>query len=98
MYNIGPLIRRGKGCYFWLDPKVTKRSSQQRGFFARGAFALQIRENLGGKQLPPLALTHGALASANICDALQPHNPPSFYLISPEAFLLTPCVISALSW
>ena len=24
----------GKACYFWLDPKVTKRSSQQRGFFA----------------------------------------------------------------
>jgi hypothetical protein len=28
-YDIGPLIRRGKGCYFWLDPKVTKRSSRK---------------------------------------------------------------------
>jgi hypothetical protein len=28
-YNIVPLIRRGKGCYFWLDPKVTKRSSRK---------------------------------------------------------------------
>jgi hypothetical protein len=27
--------------------------------------------------------------SANICYALQPHSPALFYLISPEAFLLT---------
>ena len=82
-----PLNCRG-GCYFWLDPKVTKRSSQQRGFFAAPAFALQIRQNLGCKQLPRFA-THLSSPSANICYALQPHCPPLFYLISPEAFLLT---------
>jgi len=31
-----------RGCYFCLDTKVTKKSSQQKGFFAARAFALQI--------------------------------------------------------
>ena len=31
--NDAPLNCRG-GCYFWLDPKVTKRSSPQKCFFA----------------------------------------------------------------
>jgi len=31
------------GCYFLLDQKVTKKSSQPKGFFAARAFSLQIR-------------------------------------------------------
>jgi hypothetical protein len=37
---LAPLICRG-GCYFFLDKKVTKKSSQQKGFFSHKAFALQ---------------------------------------------------------
>jgi hypothetical protein len=44
------------GCYFCLDTKVTKKSSQQKGFFAAQAFALQIRKNTGCKVFAPLRL------------------------------------------
>jgi hypothetical protein len=39
-------LNRRKGCYFWLDPKVTKRSRQQQHFFLpHWAFALHIRQH-----------------------------------------------------
>ena len=45
-YNHQPAHCRG-GCYFSLDRKVTKRSSQQKGFFAAQAFTPQISQNHG---------------------------------------------------
>jgi len=50
------------------------------------AFALQIKQNQGCKLLPqkPHIPCYG-----KICYALQPHRPPLFCLISPEAALLT---------
>jgi hypothetical protein len=44
--QLRPLNCHG-GCYFWLDPKVTKKSSQQRGFLPHLAFALHSRQNHG---------------------------------------------------
>ena len=38
----------------WLDPKVTKRSSQCKGFFAARAFALRISQNHGLYNIAPL--------------------------------------------
>ncbi|WP_290304629.1 hypothetical protein [Mucilaginibacter flavus] len=38
---------RERACYFFLDKKVTKKSSQQKGFFAAQAFSLQNGQNLG---------------------------------------------------
>jgi len=35
------------GYYFCLDTKGSKKSSQQKGFFAAQAISLQIRQNLG---------------------------------------------------
>jgi hypothetical protein len=59
-------------CHFFLDKKVTKKSSQQKGFFAAQAFALQIRQNRGCN-LFALASPAHARASSKICYALQPH-------------------------
>jgi hypothetical protein len=42
-----------EGCYFCLDTKVTKKSSQQKGFFAARAFALQNGQNLGWNYFAP---------------------------------------------
>jgi len=72
--------------YFFLDKKVTKKSSQQRGFFAARAFARQIRQNLGCIYFALFALP---TTSAKTYYALQPHCPALFCLISPEAYLLT---------
>jgi len=74
-----------EGCYFCLDTKVTKKSSQQKGFFAARAFALQNGQNRGWDYF---ALAHIA-PTAKTPYALQPHRPPSFWPFSPEAALLT---------
>jgi hypothetical protein len=55
-----------------------QRSSQQRGFFAARAFAPQIRQNQGWKQLPRLVRFWPAHLlfpdpAANISHALPPH-------------------------
>ena len=40
-------LGRAGARYFWLDPKVSKKSSQQIGSFAAQAFAPQIGQNHG---------------------------------------------------
>jgi hypothetical protein len=73
--------------YFWLDPKVTKRSSQQRGFFTHEAYAAN-QAKPGLEKFAPLSLAHDRYFCKNfLCPATL--WPPSFYLISAEAFLLT---------
>jgi hypothetical protein len=57
-----PLNCRG-GCYFFLDKKVTKKSSQQKSFFAARAFTLLINQNHGCNTLPDCR-SHIAGASA----------------------------------
>jgi hypothetical protein len=67
--RIVPLNCRG-GCYFWLDPKVTKRSSQQKGFFAAQGLC---PANSAKPGLETIAHSLIACPSANIPYALQPH-------------------------
>jgi hypothetical protein len=70
--------------------QAVNKSSQQKGFFALDAFALQIGQNLGCKQLP-LGCARSRLALLQIfaMPCLCAHGPPSFCSISPEAVLLT---------
>jgi len=84
---ITPLNCRG-GCYFCLDTKVTKKSSQQECFFAHEAIHAQSRKNLGLQSFCAAAhpLCH---ASAKSCYALPTAPPCRFFLLSPEAVLLT---------
>jgi hypothetical protein len=74
-------------CHFFLDKKVTKKSSQPECFFALDAFALQIRQNLGCKILPHYRSLKAWLRKFRY--ALQPHWPALFCLISSEAARLT---------
>jgi hypothetical protein len=75
-------------CHFFLDKKVTKKSSQQRGFFSLLAFSLQIKQNLVRKSFALLRLTFQRFSKTcfppcyRTCPAL-------FCLLSPEAYLLT---------
>jgi hypothetical protein len=75
----------GGPSYFSLM-KSNQKSSQQKCFFAHEAFALQIEQNLGRNYFAHarISLTH-----AKTSYALQPHSPPSFCPLSPEAVLLT---------
>jgi hypothetical protein len=41
------------GCYFFLDKKVTKKSSQQKGFFSERAFAHKREELTGCPAIAP---------------------------------------------
>jgi hypothetical protein len=59
--NIGSIIRREGACYFFLDKKVTKKSSQQRGFFAARAFPLQSGQNHGLGKFAPCFAAHPML-------------------------------------
>jgi len=54
-----------------LIQKGPKKSSQQKGFFALGAFALQIRQNLGCN-LFAVTPYHLQTLYAKICYALSP--------------------------
>jgi hypothetical protein len=71
--------------YFCLDTKVTKRSSQQKGFFAALGLCLAKRATWAGIILPLSRRPMHAKTSY----ALQPHNPSSFCPFSAEAVLLT---------
>jgi len=71
---------------FCLETKRTKKSSQQKCFFAARAFALQNGQNLGWNYF---ALARISSAHAKTSYALQPHNPALFCPFSPEAVLLT---------
>jgi len=70
-----PLNCRG-GCYFFLDKKVTKKSSRQKCFFALQAFHAQIPKTCGAgiflpgypfKRRPCNAKTSYALPGAQAC-------------------------------
>ena len=50
---IGPLNRRGKGCYFILI-QSNQKSSRQKGFLPHKAFALQTGQNHGLESFAPL--------------------------------------------
>jgi hypothetical protein len=71
-----------RASYFFLDKKVTKKSSQQIGFFAAQAFALQIGQNHGCNYFA-LLRSHFPDASAKICYALSyaqgPHRSARFH-------------------
>jgi len=69
-----------------LKQKGPKNSSQQKCFFALGAFALRNGQNLGWNYF---ALARQASAHAKTSYALQPHSPALFCPFSPEAYLLT---------
>jgi hypothetical protein len=57
--------------YFFLDKKVTKKSSQQGGFFAAQAFALQNEQNHGLQLFCPATLALFPNSSAKTCYALS---------------------------
>jgi hypothetical protein len=56
--------------YFWLDPKVSKKSSQQIGFFSLKSFALQNGQHHGCNYFAPLRPRLPS-ASAKTCYALS---------------------------
>jgi hypothetical protein len=69
--------------------KSNQKSSHQRGFFAAQASALQIRQNLGLLNLTSTSLAHYPTLQVRLAMPLQPHSPPLFCPLSPEAYLLT---------
>jgi hypothetical protein len=77
------------GCYFCLDTKVTKKSSQQGGFFALKAFALQTGQNHGLQLFCPAALALSSRFCKNLLCPFLRSRPPLFCPLSPEAYLLT---------
>jgi hypothetical protein len=82
-----PLNCRG-GCYFWLDPKVTKRSSQPTlASLPHGPCA--ANQAKPGLQNFALLRSLQAIASANIAMPYSRTWPASFCLISGEAGRLT---------
>jgi hypothetical protein len=52
------------------------------------AFVLQISQNHGLQLFAPLR-SHKPLLQQKLAMPLQPHRPPLFCLLSPEAYLLT---------
>jgi len=75
-----PLNCRG-GCYFWLDPKVTKRSSHQIGFFAAKGLCRTKPEKL--RAVPTLVGTGPPYRfntlHAKICYALTHFTKPEVF-------------------
>jgi len=76
-----------KALFFCLDTKEPKNQASRNASLPHVAFALQIRQNLGCIYFALLSLALPP-ASAKTCYALQPHRPPLFCLLSPEAVLL----------
>ena len=87
LHNDAPLNCRG-GCYFWLDPKVTKRSSPQKCFFALQAFAHKPGKTLGCNYFAGLPYRFNTLY-AKTCYALPPSRPCRFSPVFAEALLRT---------
>jgi hypothetical protein len=81
-----PAHSRGGPSYFCLGKSNQNRVSRDASL-PHWAFPAQIRQNLGCNLFAPLR-SRLALASAKSCEALQPHGPPLFCLILPEAVLL----------
>jgi hypothetical protein len=86
-----------------LCDKSNQKRSQQIGFFAAQAFALQSGQNLGcnlfaglpfrfqtlyAKIFRVLFVFKGTQEGYAVCYALPLHGPPSFCPLSPEAYLL----------
>ena len=82
-----PALGRGRARYFCRH-KSTQKGFQQKCFFAHKAFAPQINQN-HGLQLFALLRSLNSASSAKLAMPLQPHSPPSFCPLSPEAYLLT---------
>jgi hypothetical protein len=53
------------------------------------AFALQIRQNHGLQLFCATSFAHFPALQQKLAMPLQPHRPPSFCPLSPEAYLLT---------
>jgi hypothetical protein len=78
-----------RGCYFFLDKKVTKKSSQQECFFAaQGLRCTTDKKPWAAIFLPRFAHTPSATCKKLLCPA-RPHNLAGFLSVSPEAYLLT---------
>jgi len=73
--------------YFSLM-KSNQKSSQQKCFFARGAFALQTSQNHGLLNLTSTSFAHSS-ASVRFANAPAIAQAIIFCLLSPEAVLLT---------
>ncbi|NVM64959.1 hypothetical protein FHW88_003248 [Mucilaginibacter sp. SG538B] len=71
------------------------KSSQQIGFFARKAFALQTGRQNHGRQLFCPAFTGSRSCKNLLCPFLRSW-PPLFCPLSPEAYLLTEAVSNML--
>jgi hypothetical protein len=73
-----------------LDQKVTKNQVSRKASLPHKAFARQITQNLGPDDFAlRLKADTRHPGFSKILMPLQPHNPTSFCLISPEAVLLT---------
>jgi hypothetical protein len=81
-----PLCPRG-ACYFFLDKKVTKKSSRQIGFFSLLGRAAQVGRTHGLQALA--AFARWACASGTDCYALPAAQPCTFCPLLAEADLLT---------
>ncbi|MGF7077225.1 hypothetical protein [Mucilaginibacter sp. 3215] len=81
------------GFVLFLDKK-NQKSSQQIGFFARKAFALQTGQNHGLQLFCP-AFTGSRSCKNLLCPFLRSW-PPLFCPLSPEAYLLTEAVSNML--
>ena len=81
--------------YFCLDTKVSKKSSQQIGFFALTnstappAFALKSGQNHGLQLFCPAALALSQCFCKNLLCPFLRSRPPLFCPLSSEAYLLT---------
>ena len=78
-----------RGCYFCLDTKVTKKSSQQKCFLARLAFAAQSRKNCGLQSFRLTTLSRYYRAMRKFAMPFTTTQGQQFFLLSPEAYLLT---------
>jgi len=76
-----------EGLYFSLM-KSNQKSSQQKCFFAHGAFALQTSQNHGLLNLTSTSFAHSS-ASVRFANAPAIAQAIIFCLLSPEAVLLT---------
>ncbi|WP_419699830.1 hypothetical protein [Mucilaginibacter sp. NFX135] len=72
----------------FVATKVTKKAVSREASLPHVAFALQTGQN-HGLQLFALLRTAQFPASAKLAMPLQPHKPPLFCPLSPEAYLLT---------
>ena len=86
--NDAPLNCRG-GCYFWLDPKVTKRSSPQKCFSALRACAHKTGENLGLQLFRRATLSLQYPVCENLLCPGPPHRLAGFPRFFSEALLRT---------